>query len=128
MIKDEHINQVFMPGVKLDPRLNAVTSFEEALFERELILMVVPSHVFRDVLKNIRPYLCEGMSLISATKGIENDTLMIMSQVAENILSQEYMAKFACLDGPSFAKEVSKKLPPVWRGRASRPGDRAPTA
>ena len=111
MIKDEHINQVFLPGVKLDPRLNAVTSFEEALFERELILMVVPSHVFRDVLKNIRPHLCEGMSFISATKGIENDTLMLMSQVAESILTGEYMAKFACLDGPSFAKEVSKKLP-----------------
>jgi glycerol-3-phosphate dehydrogenase (NAD(P)+) len=110
-IKKAHVNGVFLPGVALDPRLKAVRTFEEALFEKELILMVVPSHVFRDVLTNIKPHLCEGMSLITATKGIENDTLMIMSQVAADILPEEYMADFASLDGPSFAKEVSKKLP-----------------
>jgi glycerol-3-phosphate dehydrogenase (NAD(P)+) len=110
-IKKEHVNGVFLPGVALDPRLKPVRAFEEAVFEKELILMVVPSHVFRDVLTNIKPHLCEGMSLITATKGIENDTLMIMSQVAADILPEEYMADFASLDGPSFAKEVSRKLP-----------------
>ncbi len=110
-IKKEHVNGVFLPGVALDPRLKPVRTFEEAVFEKELILMVVPSHVFRDVLTNIKPRLCEGMSLITATKGIENDTLMIMSQVAADILPEDYMADFASLDGPSFAKEVSRKLP-----------------
>jgi len=110
-IKKEHVNGVFLPGVALDPRLKPVRAFEEAVFEKELILMVVPSHVFRDVLTNIKPHLCEGMSLITATKGIENDTLMIMSQVAADILPEDYMADFASLDGPSFAKEVSRKLP-----------------
>ncbi len=110
-IKKEHVNGAFLPGVALDPRLKPVQSFEEALFEKELILMVVPSHVFRDVLTNLKPFLREGMSLITATKGIENDTLMIMSQVAESILPEEYIADFASLDGPSFAKEVSRRLP-----------------
>ena len=59
--------------------VSTAKSFEEALFEKELVLMVVPSHVFRDVLTNLKPYLREGMSFISATKGIENDSLMIMS-------------------------------------------------
>ncbi len=110
-IKNKHLNGMFLPDVVLDPRLKPVKSFEEALFEKELILMVVPSHVFRDVLIKIRPFLHEGMSFITATKGIENESLMIMSQVAEDILPEEYMKDFASLDGPSFAKEVSKKYP-----------------
>jgi glycerol-3-phosphate dehydrogenase (NAD(P)+) len=110
-IKKEHVNGTFLPGVELDSRLKPVQTFDEALFERELLLMAVPSHVFREVLTHLRPCLREGMSFITATKGIENDTLMIMSQVAADILPEEYMADFASLDGPSFAKEVSKKLP-----------------
>ncbi len=78
-IKSEHINRVFLPGVKLDPGLKPVKSFEEALHEKELILMVVPSHVFREVMTNIKPHLRAGMSFITATKGIENDTLMIIT-------------------------------------------------
>jgi len=110
-IKNEHVNGVFLPGVELSPRLKPVQTFEEAVSEREVILMVVPSHVFREVLTNLRPHLRKGMSFVSATKGIENDTLMIMSQVAASILDKEYMVDFASLDGPSFAKEVIKKLP-----------------
>jgi len=110
-IKKEHVNSTFLPGVELDSRLKPVQTFDEALFERELLLMAVPSHVFREVLTHLRPCLRKGMSFITATKGIENDTLMIMSQVAADILPEEYMADFSSLDGPSFAKEVSKKLP-----------------
>ncbi len=110
-IKKKHINEAFLPDVKLDPRLKPVKTFEEALSGKELILMVVPSHVFREVLRNIEPDLREGMSFITATKGIENGTLMIMSQVAASILPEEYMEDFASLDGPSFAREVSRKFP-----------------
>jgi len=110
-IANERTNRVFLPGVALDRRLQPVRSYEEALKERELVLMVVPSHVFREVLTGLRPHLVEGMSLISATKGIENESLLIMSQVAQSVLPDTFMADFASLDGPSFAKEVSRKLP-----------------
>ncbi len=110
-IKKEHINGMFLPDVELDPRLKPVLSFEEALFEKELVLMVVPSHVFRDVLTQLKPHLREGMSLITATKGIENESLKIMSQVAEEILPKEFLKDFASLDGPSFAKEVVRRFP-----------------
>ncbi len=110
-IKKDHINGMFLPDAELDPRLKPVLTFEEALFEKELVLMVVPSHVFRDVLTRIKPHLKTGMSLISATKGIENESFKIMSQVAEEILPQEFMKDFASLDGPSFAKEVVRKFP-----------------
>ena len=49
-INKEHVNGTFLPGVELDSRLKPVQTFDEALFERELLLMAVPSHVFREVL------------------------------------------------------------------------------
>jgi glycerol-3-phosphate dehydrogenase (NAD(P)+) len=110
-IKNEHINSVFLPEVKLFDRLNPVKCFEEAVVEKELILMVVPSHVFREVLTGVRRYLNTEMGLMAATKGIENDSLMMMSQVVKSVLSGEYMERFACIGGPSFAQEVCKKHP-----------------
>lgn len=110
-IKDDYMNRVFLPGLKLSHELKPVRSFEQALNGKDLVLMVVPSHVFRNVMTSLKPYLRPGMSIMAATKGIENDSLMTMSQVAESILPDDYAAKFACLSGPSFAKEVCRKLP-----------------
>jgi len=110
-IKKDRINSTFLPGKKLVDNLNPVKTFEEALKDKDLVMMVVPSHVFRDVLTQLKPYLKPGMKFISATKGIENNTLKIMSQVAEEILEPEYTEPFACLAGPSFAKEVVSKQP-----------------
>jgi glycerol-3-phosphate dehydrogenase (NAD(P)+) len=110
-IKEERVNGVFLPHMELVPQLNPVRSYEEALWEKELILLVVPSHVFQEVLKHIKPHLRPGMALMTGTKGIENDSLLTMSQVAESILLKEYTDHFACLAGPSFAKEVFQKFP-----------------
>ena len=110
-IKKEHINGLFLPGMKLVPALNPVRSFEEALTGKDLGLLVVPSHVFREVLNGMKPHLSPQTVLMAATKGIENDTLSIMSQVAESVLSKEYTDHFSVLAGPSFAKEVYQKFP-----------------
>ena len=110
-IEKERINGVFLPDMELDPQLRPVRSYEEALYDKDLMLIVVPSHVYREVLRGTKPYLSRKMRVISATKGIENKTLMIMSQIAEDVLGKEAMGKFACLAGPSFAKEVYKKYP-----------------
>jgi glycerol-3-phosphate dehydrogenase (NAD(P)+) len=88
-IKKEHINGLFLPGMKLVKQLNPVLSFEEALSEKDLGLLVVPSHVFRDVLNRMKPFLKPETVLMAATKGIENDTQYMMSQVAESVLSKE---------------------------------------
>lgn len=110
-IKNEHINSVFLPDVELVEHLKPVKSFKEAVLEKELVVMVVPSHVFRRVLKGVERYLTTDMGIIAATKGIENGTLMMMSQVAESVLPGDYMERFACIGGPSFAREVCKKHP-----------------
>lgn len=128
-IKVEGINKTFLPGVELDSRLHPVLSFEEALAGTDLVLMVVPSHVFREVLTAVRPYLRDDMTVMTATKGIENETLMIMSHIAEEILPAVYRDRFACLAGPSFAVEVARKQPTavtiacrdtVWAGELQK--------
>lgn len=110
-IKTDRINKTFLPDMKLVPALNPVRTYEEALADKDIAMMVVPSHVFRDVLNNMKPYLRPEIKLIAATKGIENDTLKIMSQVVEDVLPEEYADYFACLAGPSFAREVIVKQP-----------------
>lgn len=110
-IERDRVNRDFLPGVALSPSLRPVRSFSEALEGKELVLLVVPSHVFREVVSGLRPHLEDGMALMAATKGIENDTLMVMSQVAETILPATFQHRFACMGGPSFAREVSVKSP-----------------
>ena len=110
-IRDEGTNRVFLPGFKLDSRVRPVLSYEEALTGKDLVLLAVPSHVFRGVLVSIKPFLGQEMSVMIATKGIENESLMIMSQVAETVLDDHSMRDFACIAGPSFAREVALEHP-----------------
>lgn len=110
-IRDEHRNDVFLPYVSLSPYLRPVSSFQDALEERELIVLVVPSHVMRGVLADMRPHVRPEMDLMTGTKGIENGTLMTVSEVVREELPSRDPRRFACLSGPSFAREVAQKFP-----------------
>jgi len=104
-------NSLYLPGVKLPYSITATNSFEEAVAGCELILFVVPSHVTRSVLIQLAPYLSAGIPMVCATKGIENDTLMLMSEVLMDVLPAEHHPRLAFLSGPSFAKEACQRLP-----------------
>jgi len=110
-IRDHRINDLFLPGVRLSEWLRPVQSFEEALAEKQVAVLAIPSHVFREVLAGVNPFLHEEISIVIATKGIENRSLMVMSQVAEEVLTGKYMGRFACVAGPSFAREVAQRYP-----------------
>lgn len=110
-IKETRINRIFLPDMPLVPSLRPVRTFEEALDNKALVLMVVPSHVFRDVLNGMKPALRKETALVAATKGIENETLMTMSEVVRDVLPDVFTKKFACLAGPSFAREVYRRNP-----------------
>ena len=75
------------------------------------MLIVVPSHVFREILVKLSPFLSAATPLVVATKGIENETLMTMSQVIQSVLPKEVSYTSATLSGPSFAREVCYKHP-----------------
>src|SRR5262249_23716735 len=65
----------------------------------------------RDTLSSARPHLGAGVALVSATKGIENDTLMIMAEVITDVLGPGTEERLTVLSGPSFAKEVAAQVP-----------------
>ncbi|MFO7783629.1 MAG: NAD(P)H-dependent glycerol-3-phosphate dehydrogenase [Thermodesulfobacteriota bacterium] len=110
-IQEAGENRAFMPGVPLDRRLRPVMTYKEALDDRELVVLVVPSHVIRGVIQGIRPYIREDTVIVTGTKGIENDTLMTVSEVVRAELPVHDPRRFASLAGPSFAREVCRRLP-----------------
>jgi glycerol-3-phosphate dehydrogenase (NAD(P)+) len=106
-----HSNDIYLPGVELDERLAVTSDLISAASNRELLLLVCPSQVMRRVLEQCRSALRSGCLLVSAAKGIENDTLMTMSEVLGEVLGADTAARCAFLSGPSCAKEVADEQP-----------------
>jgi len=112
-IKEKRINETFLPGIRLSHGLTPVQSLRKVSREKDLLLIVVPSHVFRNVLGELSHFLSPLTPLVVGTKGIENETLMTMSEVVASVLPGDWDDSFACLSGPSFAREVCHKQPTV---------------
>ena len=113
-ISRDRENKNFLPGVILPDSIEATTDLRKALHQKDVLVLAVPSHFFRGVLKQMGGFLSlvnQGCLWISATKGIENETLLTMSGVLKEVLGPEYHPGIGCLSGPTFAKEVSRKLP-----------------
>jgi len=115
------VNTPFLPGINLSPRLSFTNSLQEAVSDKELLLFVVPSQVLRGVLKSILPFLPGDAVIISASKGIELDTLMLVSQIYKELLPGELYRNFAALSGPTFAREVAKEMPTAVVAAAEEP-------
>ena len=106
-------NRAYLPGVAVSPRVRATLSLEEALAGSELVVFATPSHATRDVVKKALPYLREHVPLLTVAKGIENETLMTMTQLLEDCLPEQFHPSIAILSGPSFAKEMAAGMPTV---------------
>jgi glycerol-3-phosphate dehydrogenase (NAD(P)+) len=105
----EHENAIYLPGVELPDTLEVTTSLAQAARGRSALLLVTPSHILRSVFSNLVPSIDPSITLISATKGLEQDSCLTMSQVMRQVAPQ--MKALAVLSGPSFAKEVCRGLP-----------------
>lgn len=107
-INDSHENPLFLPGHELAGGLTAVADPEDAVRDAEVVLLAAPSHVARQVLRRAAGALDEGVVVVSATKGIETDSLALMHDV---IRAEAPGARPAILSGPSFALEVAAGQP-----------------
>jgi len=105
----ERENGIYLPGVELPESLEITGSLAQLGRGRSTLLLVTPSHALRAVFSELRPFLEASTLLISATKGLEHDTCMTMSQVIREVAPE--VKSLAVLSGPSFAKEVSRGLP-----------------
>ena len=103
------VNDVFLPGVMLPPSVEPCGAMPDALAGADLVVAVAPSHGSRLVLRAAAPFLERRATIISATKGLEVDTLMRNSQV----IAQEVGGNrpIVVLSGPSFAAEVARQMP-----------------
>jgi glycerol-3-phosphate dehydrogenase (NAD(P)+) len=104
-------NRVYLPGFTIPASVTVTSSLEAAVRDKPFILSVVPSHTVRTVTRQYVPFLRRDTVIISASKGIELDTLMPLSEVFKDVLTAEFHSRLCFLSGPSFAKEVARKMP-----------------
>ena len=104
-------NRVYLPGFTLPPSIAVTSSLESAVKDKSLLLSVVPSHTVRTVTKQYATFLPKNAVIVSASKGIEIDTLMPLSEIFKDVLPREFHSRLCFLSGPSFAKEVAQKMP-----------------
>ncbi len=101
-------NLRYLPGVPLPDGIHLTSDLEEAV-QAPTVVMAVPTHAMRRVAQQIKPYLPSAANVVNVSKGIENDTLMRMSEVLEETL-EIAPERIATLSGPSHAEEVSRKI------------------
>ncbi|CAN5867256.1 NAD(P)H-dependent glycerol-3-phosphate dehydrogenase [soil metagenome] len=101
-------NPIFLPGVRLSAHVRALSDLQEAVTDAEVIVSAPPSHAVRGVISRLGGAAAPGTLVVSATKGIETDTLALMSEVFAECLPQ---VRFSALSGPSFAAEVCEGQP-----------------
>jgi glycerol-3-phosphate dehydrogenase (NAD(P)+) len=108
-IARRHANPVYLPDLVLPPTVRATHDLTEALDGAELVVVAVPSHGLRHVMTAARAHLAAGVTIVSTTKGLEEGTLLRMSQLLAEVLGPR--VPIAVLSGPSFAAEVARGLP-----------------
>ena len=110
-IRSTRENLLFMPGVVLPENVTPTTEFEEALRGADYVLTVMPSHVCRALYQQMLPHLNPEMIFVSATKGIEMESRMRMTEVISSVIGPSFTPRLCVLSGPSFAREVARGDP-----------------
>lgn len=108
-INDDGRNPVFLSDVTLAPGVRATTEIKDAVGEADAVAVAVPSHGVRGVAQSMSEHLPQDVPVINLAKGIEQNTLMRMTQVLEEVLGNQ--SRLAALSGPNHAEEVSKGVP-----------------
>ncbi len=112
-IEKQHENKVFLPGVTLSENLRPTNDLSRVVAAKDLVLVVVPSHVMRTVVGEMADRLDPATLLVTASKGIENQTHLTMNGVILDVLQGWPERQLAVVSGPSFAEEVARKAPTV---------------
>ena len=102
-------NAVYLPDVRFPDRMRVTGDLAEALGQADFIVAAVPTHGTRAILKQAAPHVRPGSVVVSATKGLEQETLFRVSQIVEQELGGD--VRVAVLSGPSFAAELARELP-----------------
>ncbi|MFA5146025.1 MAG: NAD(P)H-dependent glycerol-3-phosphate dehydrogenase [Candidatus Omnitrophota bacterium] len=108
ILKEKRENVKFLPGIRIVPEVHITASLGEALRDKDMVILAVPSQFMRGVLTMLKMNGMSGKAFVSVTKGIENKTLKRMSEVIEDVLGG---VPLAVLSGPTIALEVANGIP-----------------
>ena len=101
-------NNKYLPDITLPPNLKLTNDLEEANFNKDAIVLSVGTHGVREVLNSCKSYMKKDQIIVNVSKGIENESLLRISEIVEEIVPQ---SRYAMLSGPSHAEEVAKNMP-----------------
>jgi glycerol-3-phosphate dehydrogenase (NAD(P)+) len=112
-ISVRHINDLFLPGQPIPSSVTATGELVTALQQAQIVVSVMPSQHCRTMFQNMRAHLTPDMLFVSATKGLEENTLLRMSEVIREVVAADpgFQPRIAALSGPSFAMEVARGDP-----------------
>ncbi len=108
MLKEKREHVMKLPGVKLAGDIKLTTNLKEAVEGRDLLVLAVPSVFVRSTAKMMQPFVASQQLIVNVAKGIEEKTLMTLTDIVAEEISQ---ARVAVLSGPSHAEEVGRGLP-----------------
>ena len=108
MLKNEHEQKEKLPGVKLPEDMVFTTDLEQTIKGKDVLVLAVPSPYTRSTAKRMAPFVEKEQKIVNVAKGIEEATLMTLSQIIEQEIPQ---ADVAVLSGPSHAEEVGRGIP-----------------
>ncbi len=108
-LTQQRVNTTYLPDIEIPAVVTPTSSLEVALLESECIVLALPSHGVREVLRQVSRLVRPGAIIVSATKGLEVGTLLRMSEVIEQELGLKN--EIAVLSGPSFAIELAREAP-----------------
>jgi glycerol-3-phosphate dehydrogenase (NAD(P)+) len=106
-----HENPSFLPGIVLPESLRVTSNLDEAVTGAEMIVGAVPSQFLRSVMVRLKHLPFGGMVVVNVAKGVENGTLMTMSEMLHDTIPSLSPSSIATLSGPSHAEEVSRRIP-----------------
>ncbi|HZT57298.1 MAG TPA: NAD(P)H-dependent glycerol-3-phosphate dehydrogenase [Pyrinomonadaceae bacterium] len=104
-------NSAYLAGQEIPVGVRATCDERDALRGAEIVLLAAPSHATRGVLERLRACVEPSMVFVSATKGVEVETGMRISEVVADVLGRQAAGRFVCLSGPSFAREAAAGQP-----------------
>ncbi|WP_003543838.1 NAD(P)H-dependent glycerol-3-phosphate dehydrogenase [Desulfotomaculum nigrificans] len=104
-------NSRYLPGITLHPGITAETDLEKVLFDAQVVVFAVPSHCFRDLLIKSWPLIRPDATIINVAKGLDESTLLRLSQVYAEEAGEAALDRYVVLSGPSHAEEVGRNIP-----------------
>jgi len=121
-IRKRRVNELFLDGQTIPEAVEVTNDLAEVVHGAEFVVSVMPSNHCRRLFQALKPHLKPEMIFVSATKGIEEDSLHRMTEIAAEVIQADggFVPRMAALSGPSFAKEVARGDPTAVTVAAQR--------